>query len=145
MQIEVKIDERMKETKVIIVTPKMDETVSELMKRISEERPQVIAAFLDGTVCLLDQGEIYRIYSQEGEVFCQTQTGAWNLHLRLYELEERLDRRFARISNSEIINLHRVKYFDLSYAGTIRVTMKNGDTTYVSRRYVSKIKKALGI
>ena len=145
MQIEVKIDESVKETKVIIVTPRMDETVSEVMKRISEERPQVIAGFSEDTVCLLEQVEIYRIYAQDGKVLCKSQMDTWNLRLRLYELEERLDRRFARISNSEIINLHKVKNFDLSYAGTIRVTMKNGDTTYVSRRYVSRIKKALGI
>lgn len=146
MQVEVKIDEGEKETKVIIVTPKIDETVSDLIKRISEERPQVIAGFWEDTVYLLEQAEIYRIYTQEGKVLCRTQAGTWNLHLRLYELEERLDRRrFARISNSEIINLHYVKHFDLSYSGTIRVTMKNGDTSYVSRRYVSRIKKALGI
>lgn len=146
MQIEVRIDEAAKDTTVIIVTPRMGESVSELIKRISEERPQVIAGFRDGTVCLLEQAEIYRIYAQDGKVFCKTQTGIWNLRLRLYELEERLDgRRFARISNSEIINLHRVKNFDLSYVGTICVTMKDGDTSYVSRRYVSRIKKALGI
>lgn len=146
MQIEIKIDECAKETKVIIVTPEMDETVSELMKRISKDRPQVIAGFSDDVVCLLDQADIYRIYTQDGKVLCKAQSGTWNLHLRLYELEERLDRRrFVRISNSEIINLRFVKHFDLSYSGTIRVTMRNTDTSYVSRRYVARIKDALGI
>ena len=64
----------------------------------------------------------------------------------MYELEDRLDKNsFVRISNSEIINLKKVKGFDLSFTGTICVKMKNGRVTYVSRRYVSKIKQVLGI
>lgn len=52
---------------------------------------------------------------------------------------------FVRISNSEIVNLRRVNNFDLSYAGTIRVSLNNGDTAFVSRRYIPKIKKVLGL
>ncbi len=65
---------------------------------------------------------------------------------RLYELEERLDgTMFVRISNSEIINLKKVRKLDLSLTGTIRVLMTDGAATYVSRRYVKKIKQVLGI
>ena len=49
------------------------------------------------------------------------------------------------ISNGEIINIKKVKGFDLSFVGTIRVSLTNGTVTYVSRRYVSKIKKLLGL
>lgn len=47
--------------------------------------------------------------------------------------------------NSEIINLKKVKSFDLSFAGTVCVEFLNGTVTYVSRRYVPKIKKILGV
>ena len=72
--------------------------------------------------------------------------GEYVLRLRLYELEKRLPSdQFVRISNSEIINLKKVNSFDLSLTGTICVRLSNGTTTYVSRRYVSKLKKILGI
>ena len=65
---------------------------------------------------------------------------------RLYELEERLNKRlFVRISNSEIINLKKVIRLDLSMSGTICVELSNQTTAYVARRYVTKIKQALGI
>ena len=68
------------------------------------------------------------------------------LKLRLYEIEEILNnKKFVRISKSEIINLREVKNFDFSFVGTISVQMKNNDVCYVSRRFVSKIKKILGI
>ncbi len=79
-------------------------------------------------------------------VFAETNHGEYTLRLRLYEMEQRLDSNFfVRISNSDIINLRKVKGFDLSFAGTICVTLSNGTVTYVSRRFVAKIKQLLGI
>ena len=73
-------------------------------------------------------------------------TGIQSSGLRLYELEERLDRKaFVRVSHSEIVNWKRVTALDLSLSGTIRVTLEGGVVTYVSRRYVKKIKEVLGI
>ena len=48
-------------------------------------------------------------------------------------------------SENEIINLKKVRGFDLSFTGTICVSLSNGTVTYVSRRYVAKIKQFLGI
>ena len=68
------------------------------------------------------------------------------MRLRLYEAEERMDSsKFVRISNSEIVNLKKVKSLDLSFVGTICMELSNGTVSYVSRRYVSKIKKVLGL
>lgn len=146
MKIEIKIDDTAAETKVIIVTREVTESVQTLVKRLSEEHPKVIAGFSEDTVRLLEQEEILRIYAADGKVFAVTEKGEFTLRLRLYELEERLDKkRFVRISNSEIVNLGKVKGFDLSFSGTIRVSLTNGTSTYVSRRYVSKIKTTLGL
>ena len=59
-------------------------------------------------------------------------------------MEERLDSgMFVRISNSEIVNIEQIEKLDMSHAGTIKMYLKNQDETYVSRRYVSKIKEVL--
>ena len=50
-----------------------------------------------------------------------------------------------RISNSEIVNLKKVTSLDLSLTGTIRMTLNGSVTAYVSRRYVKKIKQAIGL
>ena len=76
----------------------------------------------------------------------QTAQGIFSVRERLYELEERLDRQqFVRISHSEIVNLRQVTGLDLGLTGTIRMTLTGGVTTYVSRRYVKKIKEVLGL
>ncbi|MBP5728980.1 MAG: LytTR family transcriptional regulator [Clostridia bacterium] len=146
MQVEVKIDETADQPKVIIVTPKITEEVNALVHTLSEAEPKVIAGFHEDTVSILDEQDILRIYSANGRVYAVLPSGEYVLRLRLYEAEERLKpSRFVRISNSEIINLKKVRDFDLSFAGTICVTLTDGSKTYVSRRYVTTIKEVLGI
>ena len=146
MKIEVRIDEKCKEPKIIVMTDKMTDEINALVKRLSEEQPQVIAGFKDDTVEVLEPSDIYRVFATSGKVLAETSHGEYTLRLRLYEMEQRLDNRsFVRISNSDIINLKKVKSFDLSFAGTICVSLANGTVSYVSRRYVSKIKQLLGL
>lgn len=146
MQVEIKIDPSCTEPKVIIMAASMTEDVNRIVKKVSEDVPRIISGSKDDKIEVLEPSDLIRIYAGTGKVFAVTDQGEYTLRLRLYELEERLDpHRFVRISNSEIINLKKVINFDLSFTGTIYVKLSNGTVTYVSRRYVSKIKKILGI
>ena len=130
MKTEVKLEADCAETKVIIIAEKMTQEISDLMQRITEEAPQAIAGFDGDDVLLLEPTNIVRIYSAVGKVFAVADGKEYVLRLRLYEAEERLSGKgFVRISNSEIIC----------------VSLSNGDISFVSRRYVTKIKKTLGI
>ena len=63
MQIEIKIDEKCKEPKIIVMTDKMTDEVNAIINRLSDEQPQVIAGTmwsrfwnrLKSTVFLLNQ------------------------------------------------------------------------------------------
>ena len=146
MQIEIKIDESCKEPKIIVVADKITAEINGIIKRLSEEQPVMIAGFREDFVEVLEPSNIFRVFASNGKVFADTGSGEYIVRLRLYEVEQRLDSRsFVRISNSEIINLKKVKNFDLSFTGTICVTLSNGTVTYVSKRYVAKIKQVLGI
>ena len=146
MQVEIKIDTSCNETKVIIVTNKITDDVSELAKRISEQTPSVLVGFKDDNVSILDHAKIIRLYTANQKVYAVTKNGEYIIRLRLYELEQRLNSaEYVRISNSEIINLKEVDGFDLSYSGTICVKFCDNSTSYVSRRYVAKIKQILGM
>ena len=80
------------------------------------------------------------------EMVYDEEEGEYVLRLRLYEVEQRLNpHQFVRISNSEIINLKKIDYFDLSFTGTICVKLRGGTVTYISRRCVPKVKEILGI
>lgn len=146
MKIEVKVDAACKEPMVVVYTDRVTDEVQSIVRRLSQDAPQVIVGFREEDAVLLAEEDVQRIFAEGGKVFAETADGRFSLRLRLYELEERLDaKKFVRISNAEIVNLSWIRGFDLSFAGTICVRMKSGVETYVSRRYVAKIKQVLGL
>lgn len=146
MQVEIKIDSSYAEPKVIIMTAAMTEEISIIADKLSKEAPQILSGFKGEKVEVIQPEDLIRVYANAGKVFAVTERGEYTIRLRLYEIEELLHpNQFVRISNSEIINFKKVKNFDLNFTGTICVELINGTTTYVSRRYVSKIKAVLGL
>ncbi|MEE0957439.1 MAG: LytTR family DNA-binding domain-containing protein [Ruminococcus sp.] len=146
MQVEIKIDDNCIEPKVIIITDKLTDEINDILNTLSSKTPEVITGFYNGLAEILSPGNIIRVYAEGGKTFASVNKKEYTLRQRLYELEEQLTKySFVRISNSEIINLKKVRNFDLSLSGTICVTLSDGTATYVSRRYVSKIKKVLGL
>ena len=148
MKLEIKIDTAIVEPETVITTSAMTDEVNRVVNYISnlENTSFMITGQKDGKIELLDQENIIRLYAENGKMFAKLEQAAYQIRLRLYELEERLDNeKFVRISNSEIVNLKKVKGLDLSFAGTICMELENGEVSYVSRRYVSKIKKKLGL
>ncbi|MBQ7714388.1 MAG: LytTR family transcriptional regulator DNA-binding domain-containing protein [Clostridia bacterium] len=50
---------------------------------------------------------------------------------------------FVRISRFEIINLKRVKCYDFSFAGSLRIQLEGDNVVWASRRFIPIIKKIL--
>lgn len=146
MEVELRIDPGRKEPRIVIYAGAETEDVRRLMQDLSGRSLEPISVWEGERTMPVPQGDFLRFYTEGKGVAAQTTGGTWAVRLRLYELEAVLDRaRFVRISNSEIINLDRVTAVDLSLTGTIRMTLDQAVTVYVSRRYVKKIKETLGL
>lgn len=146
MKVDLKLSSEYTEPLAVIYASEITDEVADAVKKLKETGSDIITGFSDDRAEIISPDDIYRIYSENQKVLAVTEKGTFRLRMRLYQVEEKLTgRRFVRISNSEIINLNKTANFDLSFAGTIQVKLKNGDVTFVSRRYVSEIKKILGI
>ena len=148
MKLNIQIDAEAKEPELVITTAYMTEEVNRVVEFVSglDDVSTILCGIRKDKVDLLDQEAIVKIYAEDGKVFAKTDEGSYQMRLSLYEAEERLDSsKFVRISNSEIVNLKKVNSLDLSFVGTICMELSNGEVSYVSRRYVSKIKKVLGL
>ncbi len=146
MDIEISIDNDFITPKIIIKTSKITPEIDNIIKKLNENNYNILCGFIDDKIQILNQNDIISIYSNDGKTFALTSNKEYRLKQRLYELEELLDKRFfVRISKSEIINLKMIDSLDLNFIGTIYVKFKNGTNTYVSRRYVKKIKEILSI
>lgn len=146
MEVELKLEPGRKEPKLVICAGEETPELRDLAEQLRKLELAPIALWDGERSFLTPQHELLRFFTQGKGVSAQTAEGTYEVRLRLYELEERLDqRRFVRISNSEIINLDHVTAVDLSISGTIRMTLDKTVTVYVSRRYVKKIKETLNL
>ena len=120
MEIQVKIDPACREPKVLVCTHAMTDEVQAILQALAQAPPQLLPGFREGTLELLEPQDLLRVYAAGETVF-------------------------VRISHSEIINLRKAKAFDLRLSGTISVRLADGSVSYVSRRYVARIKQLLGV
>ncbi|MDO5156293.1 MAG: LytTR family DNA-binding domain-containing protein [Eubacteriales bacterium] len=147
MQIKAVINEKYKDAEIHVCKNQMDDEVHNLMKDITELMNQdLIVQAENGDRTVLPYKDVVSFYSEKQKVFAKGKDGIYTVPKKLYELEKELDdKRFIRISKSEIINMKQIQKLDMSLTGTIRVLMRDGSETYTSRRNVTKLKQALGI
>ena len=146
MKIKLIIDKRYTEPEIHICNEEKNNETERLAQIVSQAVSSTITGYTDNGMELLACESIIRIFTENQKIYAATKEGTYRLHQRLFELEEILDgRRFTRISNSEIVNLRKIKRLDTSITGTIQMYLQEDIKTFVSRRYVSKIKKVLGI
>lgn len=146
VEIEIKIDANCAQPRVVIVTDRVTPQIESLVARLQQTEPRLLVGTQQGVARVLEAADILRIRTVEGKIYASTRQGEHQLRLRLYELEQQLDQSsFVRISQGEIVNLKEVRGFDLNLAGSVRVTLSDGSVTYVSRRYIPRIRKLLGL
>jgi len=144
MKIRYDIQEKYTETELHLCGSKKTAELTELHLFLSGILDMQFRVHKEQEYKTLVPSEMVRIYSENKKVYVRTVDDCYEVGERLYILEEQLkDRGFVRISNSEIVNIRRIEKLDMSSAGTIKMYLKNGDVTYVSRRFVKKIKEVL--
>ena len=149
MQTQIKIEECEK-SYCVIHTAVENDGIKEIARKISlmdENGKSTVISAWDGDYCIqVKQNELLRIYSMDKKVYleCQNEEEPLLLKMRLYEFEELAERcgwtDFIRISNTDIVNLSKVKNFDMSLTGIVKVNYGEGKVAIVSRRYMNKIK-----
>ena len=146
MKVEIQIDPACTQTKIVIHASRMTDKIEALIRQLSAPEPAMIPAQTERGIELLPVEKIIRVYTERQRVFIQTTENIHPVKYRLYEMEERLNgHSFVRTSSSELVNTKMITAMDFSLTGTIRMTLKGGITTYVSRRRVSEIKKLFDI
>ena len=149
LKVGINIDRSVEEVEVLITAQEQSRTVNALYEHIVEfdkKSLETLTAYRDDIAKIVNVTDVFRIYTGNQKVYIQTHQGEYAIRYRLYELEAALDKKqFLRISNSEIVNIKKIRDIDLSIIGRICIRFEDNTQTYVSRRYIPKIKKSLGI
>lgn len=143
MKISLKINEKYAVPEIHICGQENTAELRKLYHTVKEAVEENLVAYQEKEAVSIRCNDVIRVFSANKAVYLETADGQFKLRERLYEMEEKLDKtRFVRISNSEIVNLRKIKRMDTSMTGTIKMYLQGDIETYVSRRCVSKIKVA---
>lgn len=147
VDIDIILDEKYADPKVTIQTKERTQQVENIVgaiEDVSENAYPFIIGYVDDIMHLVSQRDIIRVYTQDRKVIVHTLDKSYISRKPLSRVEESLNPdRFIRISQSEIINLHKVKSFDINMAGTIGVEFDDGTKSWVARSRVKSIKNFL--
>ena len=132
------------EEEIIIRTGQLDDQLLSLISSIRTSREKLSGFQPDGSIQLLEPQEVYYFEAVDNRVFAYCETEVYEVHKKLYELEEQFDNTdFFRSSKSVILNLAKVYKLTPVLGGRFEVLLNNGEKSTISRQYVPLLKKKL--
>lgn len=103
-----------------------------------------LTGHLDNHMVSFKLSEVYYFEAVDEKVFAYTKEDAYELKMRLYELENAYeDRHFIRCSKSFIINLMLLESISPALNGRFTAHMSNKEKIIITRQYVPKLKFAI--
>lgn len=135
----------LEEIEVVIRASNRDDDVERLMALLSGRPSKLLTVTSTG-------GELLRIAADDvisAAVFDKltllvTEDGSYTVRQSLQSLEQELsDTSFVRVSRHEIVNLNKVKKYDFTLNGTLRLELAGGMETWASRRCIPAIRRRL--
>lgn len=137
-------DDTLDDIEVIVKASKRNDEVEELISRLGGKQEQIAVTQEDETVRALAQSDIYLISVNGKRLDIFTKSEKFSIRRTLQGIESSLDdRKFIRISRYEIINISKVKHYDFTLKGTLRIELLNGVEVWASRRCIPAIRKML--
>lgn len=145
IRVSFKQNDELDDIEVTFSASEKDEEVISLMKMISDPLVgTLIVCDANGSKVTLAEDRIISISSGNKKLAVCAEDGTYELRMSLQDAEELLNPfMFMRISRYEIINLGKVRRFDFSVTGTLRIEMEDGSETWASRRLIPAIRSRL--
>ncbi|MDO5027982.1 MAG: LytTR family DNA-binding domain-containing protein [Bacillota bacterium] len=139
------IDQIKGKVSVIIQCDQVDHEVKKLKAHI-ENFDNKLYGYEDGRQFVINLSQVLYFESVDNRSFLYTEDKVLEVKKRLYQLEETLPKEdFIRISKSLIVNINKISSLMPQLNRTILLKLNNGESLYISRKYVPAVKKLLSI
>ena len=99
----------------------------------------------DSEIIKIDINDVVCFISDNNKVFALIGDKKYQIKYRLYQIEELNLNMFIKINQSCLANKTKIKRFETSIGGALKVVFKNGYIDYISRRELKNVKKRMGL
>lgn len=145
MKITIETPKEGEEDEVIVRCASLDERLMRFIHSLKAEQGK-LTGYIEDKIVKLEPKDIFYFESVDNRVFAYTGKGVYEVHKKLYEIEEEyFYTDFLRISKSAIVNVAKIAYLRPIFNGRFEAKLKNDEKIIISRQYVVDLKKKLGI
>lgn len=145
MKVNIDISAEYKEPFAVIHTDKVTDEIQRMIDIFSNSETPVTALQNEEDIVVLQPKDIYMVRVENGDTVIYGARQKYRSRKRLYELGDQLGKQFMQISKTTLINLSYMDSIEPGFSGTLLLKLKNGNKDYVSRKYLPKFKKYLGL
>ena len=123
----------------------------ERTKLVDEIESLVISSDIDLTgiyneeIVKININDVSCFISENNKVFALVNDKKYQIRRRLYQIEELNLNTFIKLNQSCIANKRKIKKFESTIGGSIKVIFKNGYIDYISRRELKNVKERMGL
>ncbi|HFU4122156.1 TPA: LytTR family DNA-binding domain-containing protein [Streptococcus suis] len=144
MKVRIELDDSLEQVEVIIRSNQLGPELEQIQQALSRlSCPSLV--FYKGTSEYFLKLEDLLFFETDGtKLMGHTRDDAYEVKMKLYELEDCLPAHFCRVSKSTIANSKAIYSLDKSFSGTSRISFyKTHKEVHVSRHYYHLLKEKL--
>ena len=137
------------------IDPKEEEKVliyaKERTKLVDEIEALAISSSVDITgiyneeIIKINVNDVSCFISENNKVFALIGDKKYQIKHRLYQIEELNLNTFIKLNQSCLANKTKIKKFESTIGGALKVIFKNGYIDYISRRELKNVKQRMGL
>ncbi len=97
-------------------------------------------------IVIINPIDVCCFLSEANKVYALIGDKKYQIKYRLYQLEEmELNKNFIKINQSCYANIKRIKKFESTISGALKVIFNNGYVDYIARRELKNVKERMGL
>lgn len=144
MRIRIELDESLDEPEVLIRSPHLNDEVMRVQRLLRQTERHALVFYKGTREYFVTVASILFFETDGSKIFAHSRDNAYEVKLKLYELEEYLPAYFCRISKSTIANSKEIYALDKSFSGTSTIQFRDSHKqVHVSRHYYQLLKEKL--
>lgn len=134
-----------RDEEVLIYAHERNELVKDIEALVNSSQIE-IKGILDDEIIFINPTEVSCFISEANKVYALIDEKRYQIKYRLYQLEELpLNKNYIKINQSCYANIKRIKRFESTITGALRVVFNNGYVDYISRRELKNVKERMGL
>ena len=132
------------EEKVLIYAKERTKLIDEIESLVESVNIDLTGIFND-EIIKIDVNDVICFLSENNKVFALINDNKYQIKQRLYQIEEMNIDNFIKINQSCLANKKKIKKFESTIGGSLKVVFKNGYIDYISRRELKNVKQRMGL